>query len=139
MTLFKAQALMRNLKQELLEVLAGVAFTDSTDSNGMPILKLVASSETIFVKIEVDDPNDGRVNSVGVAQTRYSPHKSTLLQSSTATSKLVRYVTEAKVIQQGTKVLMYEIASLPSNYDLSGATLIATIWPDSINKLTNQQ
>lgn len=139
MTMFKAQALMRNLKQELSEILSGVAYTDSTDSNGMPILKLVASSETIFVKIEVDDPNDGRVNSVGVAQQRYSPHKATILQDSTATSKAVRYSVEAKVIQLGTKVLMYEVNPLPSSYDISGASLITTLWPDSINKLTDQQ
>jgi hypothetical protein len=130
---------MRNLKQELSLALASVVFTDSQDANGMPILKLVASGETIFVKIEAEDPNDGRQNAVGGAQARYSPHKSTILRDSTAVSEAVRIQVLAKCVLQGTRVDIYEVDPLPSSYDLTGATLITSEFPDSINKLTDQQ
>ena len=139
MSLFKAQAMMRNLKQELSLAIAGASFVDSQDSNGMPITQISAGGESIFINIAVEDPNDGLQNAVGSAQPRYSPHQATILQDSTPTSLNVRYMVQAKVNALGAKTQVWEIHPLPGSYSLSGATLISTIYPDTINPLTNQQ
>lgn len=138
MTAFKAQAHMRQYKQDLKISLVSPTFVDTTDADGFPILKVTASSETFFAKIETLG-NAGRVNAVGLPQQAYSPHKCTLLQDSTITSRNVKYRSIARAMLMGMRLDIYEVNPLPSDYDLTGATLVSSIEPDDINKLTDSQ
>lgn len=137
---FKAQAMMRDLKQRLQLTVAGsVTYTDSLDANNFPSLKVVKGSETIFVHIE-DVGNAGRVDGLGLAQRAYSPHKVQILQDlDTISDRDLRAKVLAESVKCGAETELWEKATLPSTFDLSGATLQATIKSDAINPLTAQQ
>ena len=139
MAAFKAQAHMRDLKQRLSLQLAGVAFEDSLDANSNPIVKLSHNSEIIFIKIE-DKGNAGRVDGLGLPQRAYSPHKCEILQDSdTVSSAEARAKTLAACAKMGMDVELWEKATLPAQFDLTGASLTAKIPADEINSLTNSQ
>lgn len=139
MTAFKAQASMREYKQQL-KLSVAVAFVDSIDANQYPSVRMTGpSSEIIWAHIETFG-NADRVNSVGLAQPSYSPHKiQLLLDADTINNLAFRYRAIAEAARLGMKTEIYQINSLPSVWDLTGATLVATINPDPINKLTNVQ
>lgn len=142
MSLFKAQAHMRELKQRLQLQMASAVFTDSQDANGMPIEFIVNASESQFVKIEVDaTAASARVDGLGLAQQVYSPHKVTILRSSTAVDNATRERLVAACGKLGMKLDIYQIAGTPSSYasDLAGATLLVELRSDEINPLTQSQ
>lgn len=139
MSLFKAQAHMRELKQRLSLLIAGAAITDALDSNGMPSIKLVKSSETIFVHIDTYD-NAGRVDGLGLPQRSYSPHKVQILRDSdTISAQSVRDTVLAACSKLGMKLEVWEQASLPASFDISSATLALSLPSDEVNPLTMSQ
>jgi hypothetical protein len=140
MTAFKAQAHMRTLEEHLSEQIAGLTFTTTYDANFNPTDLFVANSESIYVNIATDT-SQPRVDALGLTQRAYSPHIATILQvpAANASDFGVRAIVLSAVAFLGTKVLLYEINPLPGSYTLSGATLVATMYPDAINKLTDQQ
>lgn len=140
MTAFKAQGHMRKFKETLTALLSGVTYVDSFDASFNPITLLTSAGESIYVAI-APVSNAGRVDSLGLSQTSYSPHQVTILQvpSANGTDFNTRYQTLACATAIGAKSLIYEINPLPGSYTLSGAALVSTIYPDPFNKLTNQQ
>ncbi len=138
MSEFKAQAHMRELKQRLQLAIAGAVLTDSLDAQGLPALKIEKGGETIHVKISTEG-NAGRVDGLGLAQRSYSPHKAQLLQDDTAADKDARAKTLAACAKLGMKLEIYEIASVPASFDLTGATLVSAIASDEIHPLTMSQ
>lgn len=137
MTAFKAQAMARDLQERLQAILAGAAFSTAYDASFNPTLKIVHSSETIFINIAAAG-NAGRVNSVGSSQPSYSPHIATVLQDSTPVDLNTRYACLDAAAWLGARLDVYEVHPLPASYDLTGATLVSSIYPDPYNKLTNQ-
>ena len=45
----------------------------------------------------------------------------------------------AEAIRLGTEIQIWEVVTAPTSFTLAGATMIADIFPDPTNKLTNQQ
>jgi hypothetical protein len=142
MSLFKAQAHMRELKQRLQLSMASAVFTDSFDTNSMPIEQVVNAGETNFIKIEVDaTAASARVDGLGLAQQVYSPHKVTILRSTPAGA--ADYATRERIVaacaKLGMKLDIYEQTGQPSSYNLAGATLVVELRSDEINPLTQSQ
>jgi hypothetical protein len=130
---------MRELKQRLSLSISGAVFTESMDAAGFPEMKVVASGETIFVKIETLD-NAGRVDGLGLPQRVYSPHKCEILQDADTISSLaVRYTILGACAKLGMRLEIWEKAALPSSFDLSGATQVDVIRADEINPMTSSQ
>jgi hypothetical protein len=136
MTIFKAQALIRGLQQNLMASIAGLTVAQQTDANGYPVIYISANGENQFIDIS-DEPTD-RINSLGLPQFPYTPELVQILRSTTITDKNSRAQAEAYSFQLGCKVEIWEIAVLPASFTTSGATLVATLVPDPYNKLTNQ-
>jgi len=140
MSAFKAQAMARNLQQRLkAQVAPTLTITQTLDANSMPILKLAKGGETIFIKIEVEQNPSGGVNAVGMAQESYSPHAVSILRDSTATDQDLREKASSEAVKLGSKVNLFEVNPLPSVYDLTGASLAASISSDPYNKLTQSE
>lgn len=136
---FKAQAHMRELAQRLSLSISGATITQSLDANGMPEAKVVKGSETIFIKI-TDLGNAGRVDGLGLPQRAYSPHQVQILQDlDTISDKDARAKVLAACAKLGMKLQLWEKATLPASFDLTGATQVAEIPSDEINPLTMSQ
>jgi hypothetical protein len=138
MAQFKSQAHARELKQRLSLLVSGLSISENVDSNGMESLKLVKGSETIFIKIDVSD-NAGRVDGLGLPQRVYSPHICQILRDNTPSDLALREIVVAACAKLGMKLEIYEIATLPSSFDLTGANLIVSIPSDEIHGLTLSQ
>lgn len=140
MTAFKAQAHMRTLQEHLSEQIASITYTNSFDADFNPIALIAASGESIWVNIATDT-SQPRVDALGLTQRAYSPHIATILQvpAANATNFGVRAQVLAQTMFLGLKTLLYEVNPLPASYTLTGAALVATIYPDGLNKLTDQQ
>lgn len=138
MAQFKSQAHARELKQRLSLLVSGLSISEDVDSNGMESLKLVKGSETIFIKIDVSD-NAGRVDGLGLPQRVYSPHICKILRDDTPSDLALREIVVAACAKLGMKLEIYEIAILPSSFDLTGANLIVSIPSDEIHGLTLSQ
>jgi hypothetical protein len=138
MAQFKSQAHARELKQRLSLLVSGLSISENVDSNGMESLKLVKGSETIFIKIDVSD-NAGRVDGLGLPQRVYSPHICKILRGDTPSDLALREIVVAACAKLGMKLEIYEIATLPSSFDLTGANLIVSIPSDEIHGLTLSQ
>jgi hypothetical protein len=137
MAAFKAQAMSRELRQRLEAALSGLSIIESQDSGAMPILKIVKGSETVFVKTEVDGNPSGGVDGLDLSQRQYSPHRMTILRDGdTISDQEMREKITAECARAGCKVLLYEINPLPSAYDLTGATLKATLKSNQWHPLT---
>lgn len=137
--IFKAQAHMRELKQRLQLSQAGAVFSDDLDASGNPIMKMTVGSEIQFVKIEAVD-NAGRVDGLGLAQRSYSPHKCTILRDSDTISDLAaRERLSAACAKLGMKLEIWQIASLPVSFDLTGATKAVELGSDEQHPLTKSQ
>jgi hypothetical protein len=139
MSVFKAQAHARELKQRLSLLIAGAVITSSLDSSGQPETKIVSGAETIFVKISLQG-NAGRVDALGMPQTVYSPHQCQILQDGdTVSDKNARAIVLSACTKLAMKMELWEINTLPSSFDLTGATLISSIPADEINGLQQSQ
>lgn len=140
MSEFKAQAHARELKQRLSLSVSGLTVSEDVDANGFPALKFVKSGETIFVKISTLPMPTGRVDGLGLPQRAYSPHQAQMLQDGdTVTNKELRAKVLAACAKLGMKLEIWENNTLPSSFDLTGATLIASIASDEIHPLTMSQ
>ena len=142
MTAFKAQAMSQRLQQQLNVSMQGLAFVLSFDSNGYPTLAVTKSAETVWVYI-ADQGNAGRVDGLGLPQRAYSPHVVQILREdwagNTAPTQLeMRERITAECVKLGAEVQIWEHEA-PTAFVLTGAALIADIFPDPINKLTNGQ
>jgi hypothetical protein len=136
---FKAQAHSRELRQRLSLQISGAAITESIDANGYPEVKVVSGSETIFIKI-TDLGNAGRVDGLGLPQRAYSPHQVQILQDSdTVSDAAARAKVLAACAKLGMKLELWEKATLPASFDLTGASLTASIPSDEVNPLTMSQ
>ena len=141
MTAFKAQAMSQRLQQQLNVSQAGLAFVLALDTNGYPTLAVTKGSETVWVYI-ADQGNAGRIDGLGLPQRAYSPHVVQILRedwATTAPTQLeMRERITAECVKLGAEVQIWEHEA-PSAFVLTGAALIADIFPDPINKLTNGQ
>lgn len=139
MGIFKAQRLAQQLQERIPQQRVGTTITaNNTDSNGIPSFRLANGSEVVWFQV-APAGNAGRVNSVGLSQPSYAPHEVSVLLDSTASVEAFRQICVALAAATGCKVLVYTVNPLPSTFDLAGATLIASLYPDATNKLTNQQ
>jgi len=141
MTAFKAQAIARDIEQRVIAV-TGATYTESYDSNGMPILLFTSKlGEMIFVKVEVEPDPANPVDSLGLPQVIYSPHQCTLLEVpfAEATDLSFRAIVEMETAKHGTKTFLYQVNPLPASYSLAGATLITTDPSDPWNPLTQSE
>lgn len=140
MTAFKAQAHQRELKQRLTLQTKGLVVVESLDSAGMPIAKYTKGSEVIWVKIETLPNASAPVDSLGLAQRLYSPHRVQILRDSdTISDAAFRELVTAACGKLGMKMEIWQQATLPSSFDLSGATKVADIAADEVNSLTLSQ
>lgn len=138
---FKAQALMRDLKQRLELSIPSVSFEENLDSSYYPILKVSSASESIFIKIEPVATD--RIDAIGLPQTVYAPHKTIILEKEDGAGidSALRIQVLSQCVRSFTEVLVYQIAAanFPSQYDLTGASLIATVKADVIHGINAQQ
>ncbi len=98
MSVFKAQATMRELKERLSLQLPSATISDAQDANGYPEIRVLYSTEIATAKIS-QDGNAGRVDGLGLSQRSYSPHLAELLvdddQTSAASRELKARMTAA--------------------------------------------
>ncbi len=148
MSVFKAQATMRELKQRLSLQLPSATISDAQDANGYPMIRVLYSTEIATAKI-AQDGNAGRVDGLGLAQRSYSPHIAELLQDGdqvTAASAELKARMAAAMGKLGMKLIIRsdDKANLPASaagHDaaFAAAAAVATIRSDEINPLTQSQ
>jgi hypothetical protein len=148
MSLFKAQAHMRELKQRLSMQMQSASFEDALDANGMPILVISENSEKHFVKIKTLDDASGHIDGLGLAQQVYSPHECLILREDQATSAPGNQDLRAKLDiacgKLGMKLTIKEgpgvkVAADYAAADALATTIVAIIRSDEINPLTQSQ
>ena len=127
MAQFTAQAIARGLKERLDISLVGDTYVESLDSAGFPILEVTKGGEKHFVKIETIEAS-GHVNSLGMAQPVYAPHKATLVWEAPATGGQLecRYKILAQVAKLGMKVEIYEGTGVEVAADFATALGLAS-------------
>ena len=148
MSLFKAQAHMRELKQRLQIQMPTANFGDALDASSMPILVINENSENHFVKIQTLPDAANHVDGLGLAQRVYSPHEAIILREAQATSAAGNQDLRAKLdiatgklgmkltIREGTGVAA---AASYAAADSLATTTVAEIRSDEINPLTQSQ
>lgn len=146
MALFKAQAHMRELKQRLSLLLPSDAQADSLDANGMPQLKVAASGENIFVKIQALADGAAHVDGLGLAQRVYSPHECLILREdgATASDVVARNTILAACAKLGMKLSVKEAAGVGAAASYAAAEALSpadviVLPSDEIHKLTMSQ
>lgn len=148
MSLFKAHAHMRELKQRLSIQLQGASFEDALDSNSMPILVVSENSEKHFVKIKTLDDVSGHVDGLGLPQRVYSPHECIILREAAASADSanadLREKLTAASAKLGMKLTIKEGTGVETAADYAAAdalatTTVAVIRSDEINPLTQSQ
>ncbi|HSV26692.1 MAG TPA: hypothetical protein VLH60_02260 [Sedimentisphaerales bacterium] len=149
MSVFKAQAVARELKQRL--ALQGLVVTESADAAKFPILSIVAAAEQLHVKIEMLPDPAAHVDGIGLPQRLYSPHMATLIESilpsgalpaDQTASLIVRERVFAAVAKLGMKIALRVIdgAVSPDYATALAASALATeIRSDEIHGLTMSQ
>lgn len=151
MSVFKASAHMRELKQRLSILLPSSTLTEASDTDQMPLLVVKTNSEYQNIKIDVDG-NQGRVDGLGLAQRAYSPHICHIAQESAAAASSDEAAARAKTLaacaKLGMKVIIQEAADagLAANWAAAQAAVAAdagavtiTLPSDEINPLTSSQ
>lgn len=143
-----AEFLQRDLSEEL--TLRGFTITESFGSSGDPMLLVgtgATTTQTALVRIVSESTL--QVNSVGVAQTVYTPHIIQLIVEEN-TSGGVTFLTlanamklAASILPKGTKVEVYlaATADMPLNeadFADSSTQLVATLTPSIYHPLTAQ-
>lgn len=147
MSVFKAQAHMRELVQRLQLTIKGATIEQATDVDGFPQIRVVYSTEVILAKIMMEPQVAQRVDGLGLPQRAYSPHKAQLLQDAdivTPEAQELKARLAAAVGKMGMKVEVYsqDKADLPASaaaYDVATATLICVLPSDEINPLIQSQ
>lgn len=148
MSLFKAQAHMRELKQRLQIQIPSASFSDALDANSMPILVISENSEAHFCKIKTLDDASGHVDGLGLAQRVYSPHECIILREAAATADAanadLRERLTAAAGKLGMKLTIREGTGVETAADYAAADALATstiviIRSDEINPLTQSQ
>jgi hypothetical protein len=151
MSVFKAAAHVRELKQRLSILLPSSTISESSDTDTMPTLTIQTGTEYQNLKISVDG-NQGRVDGLGLSQRAYSPHVCQLIQESAAAADAAKASARAKVLagcaKLGMKITLQQAADagLSANWTAavaavaadSGATTIV-LPSDEINPLTSSQ
>lgn len=150
MSVFKAQATMRELKQRLQLQMPSAVMTDAQDANGYPAISILYNSNTALAKI-AQDGNAGRVDGLGLSQRSYSPHIAELLQNNdlvTVASAELKARMHASMGKLGMKLIIK--ADSDANVVAAGAAgfdaaftaapdAVATLRSDEINPLTQSQ
>lgn len=130
MSVFKAQAHSRELKQRLSLSYKGATIAESQDNDGFPILTITKATATSVVKIYMDG-NAGRVNGLNLPQQVFSPHICEVTQDDLIDdadkSEMVARVTAA-VAKLGMKVIIKD-----------STTTLAILKSDEINPLIQSQ
>lgn len=155
MSAFKAQAMSRNLREHLELTISGLTVKEASDSSFFPTLLVTkgvgASQESIFIKIDMLPDSAQHKDGLDLPQRNYAPHRLTILREDAAGAEApqqpeLRERVSAACSAQGAQVRIYEkegvrLATDPATYDLTGATLIATMGTDDRkqNPLTNSQ
>ena len=151
MSVFKASAHMRELKQRLSILLPSSTITEASDTDQMPTLIVATNSEKEHIKIEVDG-NQGRVDGLGLSQRAYSPHICKMIQESAAAAGAAEASARAKILSAcaklGMKIIMQEAADAGAAASWTAAVaavtadtgaVTTTIPSDEINPLTSSQ
>ena len=151
MSMFKAAAHMRELKQRLGMLLPASTLSDNVDSDGMPLLVVKTNSEYENIKIYVDG-NADRVDGLGLPQKAYSPHICQVVQESAAPAGSAEAIARAKILSAvaklGMKIILEEAASAGAAASWADAlaavaadagAITAVIPSDEINPLTMSQ
>lgn len=135
----KRFSIARFLKDRIQSVAAGTNVAQSNDLQNMPVLTVSRGSETIFIKIETEPYVAGNVDSIGLPQTVYTPHRLIILRDSSISDAALRELVSSEAVKSGSKVLIYEVNPLPTSFNLTGATLIATLpaHPWMLDKMSN--
>lgn len=136
MSSFKNQALARDLRARLSAMVAGLTITETVDSFFNPILFLSAGGETMYITITVEPDPSGGVDGLNLTQTRYSPAQITILRATAVGNEILRTLAVSESARSGCKVLVYEIASVPPSFSLTGATEVAVIPSNAWSPLT---
>jgi hypothetical protein len=114
-SLFKAQAHMRDLTQRLQILLPTATITQYLDPQGFPYINVSntvsasTDSEWIYITTEPDPSN--HVNSLGLPQTLYSPHECQIYREAQATAPTYqgeRNQVLAQASLMGMKVIVQE-------------------------------
>jgi len=156
---FKAQAMARDLAVRLKNRIAGVTIQEDLDSERFPTFRCyVTAGQSAFVRISTDferSDEDGHVDSLGLAQRVYTPHKTELLKGDETDTTAIVSATEeaayrAMVIQltaelskNGTKFIIREGSGVlaDTNWadaDTAASTTVAEVRSDDIHGLTKQ-
>jgi hypothetical protein len=149
MAVFKAQAIARNLKQNL--ELAGLTVTQFSDASGFPTLKI---GSDMYAKVMMFG-NFGRVDSLGLAQQAYSPHMIKIatenVDAETAStaplanpvSMSVYYTAIAAIACVGVNMEIWAkeaIGSSETDFDtITGLAKVCDIRVDAINPVLSSQ
>lgn len=143
-----AQVLQRDLAEDL--TLRGYTVTQSFGTSGDPMLLVgtgATTTQTALIRILPEDTL--QVNSVGVTQTVYTPHKIQLAIEEN-TSGGVTFLTlanalklAAAILPKGTKVEVFLVATgdMPLNeadFADSDTQLVAVLYPNLYHPLTAQ-
>lgn len=146
MSVFTAQAKMRELKQRLQLTMPSAVMTDSLDVNGFQATQILYKSEIAIFKI-VMDSNQGRVDGLNLPQQSYSPHIAELLQDSdinVAAAAELKARMSAAMGKMGIKlhikadIQVNLIAAGAPGFDAAyaAAAEVVTLRSDEINPLT---
>lgn len=126
MSVFKANAIARNLKERLEASLSDASISTEL-SDSFPVIRVVRGTETILIKVDAFSPIVDSVNLVGNSQEVYAPHKIIILRDNSPSDAPLREVVSAEVAKSGSTFEIYEIASMPASFSLTGATLLVKV------------
>lgn len=147
MSMFKAQAMARDLKMRLELSIAGITVTQYLDANGFPTLKVMKSSDLVgYCKIE-DFGNFSRIDGLGLTQRSYSPEIIKVAQedigTTAPTTMAERYPMLAEIVKCGSSVSIYEkeaLADSETDVDtIAALSLLCEIKSDVINPVLSSQ
>lgn len=150
MSVFKAQATMRELKQRLQLQMPSAVISDAQDSDGYPAIMVTIASNHALAKI-AQDGNAGRVDGLGLPQRSYSPHIAQLIQNNDLATVAAAELKARMVAAMG-KLGMKLVIKADADADLASAgaagfdtewaaapDAVATIRSDEVNPLTQSQ
>jgi len=150
---FKAQAISRDLAVRLKNRIAGLSIQQDVDTDRFPTLQCKIGAKSVWVRLSTDferSEDDGHVDSLGLAQTVYSPHKAEIIQEDSAgvvgvdpSTVELRAQVLAECSKLGMKLIVREGEGVQDDTsfaaaDAAGTTTVAVIKSNDINPLTQQ-